>query len=73
MVGRIAHRTSVKGIVAAPDSYASISVPNHELVRVLPEWCLPQTTAWLVFPGRRLMPTKTRVFIDFLDKHLSTF
>ncbi|WP_231890386.1 hypothetical protein [Methylomonas methanica] len=48
-------------------------MPNHELVRVLPEWCLPQTTAWLVFPGRRLMPTKTRVFIDFLDKHLSTF
>jgi len=63
--------TQHQGIVAAPDSYASISVPNNELVRVLPEWCLPQTTAWLVFPGRRLMPTKTRVFIDFLELHLN--
>lgn len=62
-----------QGIVAAPDSYAGNYVQNQDLVRVLPEWCLPQTTAWLVFPGRRLMPTKTRVFIDFLDEHLNTF
>ncbi|QSB00511.1 LysR family transcriptional regulator [Methylomonas sp. EFPC1] len=62
-----------QGIVAAPDSYASTYMPNQELVRVLPEWCLPQTTAWLVFPGRRLMPTKTRVFIDFLETHLKDF
>ncbi|OQW73816.1 MAG: LysR family transcriptional regulator [Proteobacteria bacterium ST_bin11] len=62
-----------QGIVAAPDSYAGTYVQTQELVRVLPEWCLPQSTAWLVFPGRRLMPTKTRVFIDFLDVHLNTF
>ena len=33
------------------------------LERVLPEWCLPPQTAFAVFPGRRLMPAKTRVFI----------
>lgn len=60
-----------QGIVAAPDSYANAYVQNQQLVRVLPEWCLPQTTAWLVFPGRRLMPTKTRVFIDFLESYPS--
>lgn len=55
-----------RGIVAAPDSYAATYLQSGELQRVLPDWCLPQTTAWLVFPGRRLMPGKTRAFIDFV-------
>jgi hypothetical protein len=32
----------------------------------LPGWCAPSVTAWAVFPGRKLMPTKTRAFIDML-------
>jgi DNA-binding transcriptional LysR family regulator len=40
---------------------------NGELVRVLPEWSFPEVTGWAVFPGRRLMPAKTRVFIDMLE------
>jgi DNA-binding transcriptional LysR family regulator len=36
------------------------------LQRVLPLWCPPTATAWAVFPGRKLMPTKTRAFIDML-------
>lgn len=59
-----------RGIVAAPDSYAAAYLQSGELQRVLPEWCLPQTTAWLVFPGRRLMPGKTRAFIDFIQAAL---
>ncbi|WP_445371354.1 LysR substrate-binding domain-containing protein [Methylomonas sp. HW2-6] len=55
-----------RGIVAAPVSYAAAYLKSGELQRVLPGWCLPQTTAWLVFPGRKLMPGKTRAFIDFL-------
>ncbi len=55
-----------RGIVAAPVSYAAAYLHSGELQRVLPAWCLPQTTAWLVFPGRKLMPGKTRAFIDFL-------
>ena len=33
-----------------------------QLIRVLPEWDVPPATLWAVFPGRRLMPAKTRVF-----------
>jgi len=36
------------------------------LRRVLPEWKLPGVPAWMVFPGRKLMPARTRVFIDAL-------
>ena len=34
------------------------------LQRVLPGWQLPGSTAWAVFPERRLMPLRTRVFLE---------
>jgi DNA-binding transcriptional LysR family regulator len=49
-----------------PDYFAQADVRQGRLRRVLPQWCLPSPTAWVVFPGRRLMPAKTRVFIDML-------
>jgi DNA-binding transcriptional LysR family regulator len=36
------------------------------------DWCLPANTAWAVFPGRRLMPAKTRAFLDMLQAALGT-
>ncbi|MCK9259995.1 MAG: LysR family transcriptional regulator [Azoarcus sp.] len=54
------------GIAAAPEHFAAPSLRRGELRRVLPQWCLPSHTAWAVFPGRRLMPAKTRAFIDML-------
>lgn len=54
------------GIAAAPDHYAAPDVRLGRLRRVLPGWCLPSTSAWAVFPGRKLMPAKTRVFVDML-------
>lgn len=54
------------GIAAVADFYVETLVRSGELQRVLPAWCLKPTPAWAVFPGRRLMPTKTRVFIDAL-------
>lgn len=54
------------GIVAVPDYFAQAGVRQGRLRRVLPAWCLPSPTAWAVFPGRRLMPAKTRVFLDML-------
>ena len=54
------------GIAAVPDYFAQAEVRQGRLQRVLPAWCLPSPTAWVVFPGRRLMPVKTRVFIDML-------
>ncbi len=58
------------GITAVPDHYAAPLVARGELVRILPEWCLPPAPAWAVFPGRRLMPAKTRAFLDMLAEAL---
>ena len=55
------------GIVAVSDYFALPDVHRGALQRVLPDWCLPSPTAWAVFPGRKLMPAKTRVFIDMLQ------
>ncbi len=54
------------GVAAVPVLYAQSFSSRGELVRVLPDWCLPAVTGWAVFPGRRLMPAKTRAFLDML-------
>lgn len=58
------------GIAAVSDYFAAPSVRRGELRRVLSDWCLPSYTAWAVFPGRRLMPAKTRAFIEMLGAAL---
>jgi DNA-binding transcriptional LysR family regulator len=47
--------------------FATPFLDKGELVRVLPEWDLPTVTGWAVFPGRRLMPAKTRAFLDMME------
>ena len=39
---------------------------NGSLVALLPDWQQPKVPIYLLFPERRLMPRKLRVFIDFL-------
>jgi DNA-binding transcriptional LysR family regulator len=56
------------GIAASTDFIVAKHLKKGELVRVLPDWDLPGATGWAVFPGRRLMPAKTRVFLDMLDE-----
>ncbi len=59
------------GIATVPDHFAQAYVLNGKLAPVLPDWTLPPTTAWAVFPGRRLMPARTRVFLDSLQKEFT--
>jgi DNA-binding transcriptional LysR family regulator len=59
------------GIAAVPDYFVAPWLQRGELRRVLPGWHLPSHAAWAVFPGRKLMPPKTRVFIDMLQVALS--
>lgn len=54
------------GIAASSLTFAAPYVQTGELVRVLPEWELPSSSGWAVFPGRRLMPAKTRAFLDLM-------
>lgn len=60
------------GIAVVPDHYAQAYVQRAELVRVLADWQTPSAAAWAVFPGRRLMPARTRVFIDMLADEFSS-
>jgi DNA-binding transcriptional LysR family regulator len=66
LLARIA--CSGAGIAASSDLFVASYVKEGRLVRVLPEWELPPATGWAVFPGRRLMPAKTRVFLDMMEE-----
>jgi DNA-binding transcriptional LysR family regulator len=59
------------GVVAVADFFAEPYLARGELQRILPEWCLPDADCWAVFPGRRLMPAKTRAFIDMMSAAMS--
>ena len=54
------------GIVLAEHGSAESYVKAGQLVRVLPEWEIQPVPLSAVFPGRRLMPARTRAFIDAL-------
>ena len=59
------------GISIIADHFALPYLQRGELVQVLPDWRSPSVTAWAVFPGRRLMPARTRVFLDALAAKFS--
>jgi len=66
------------GVTGLPDFYleaaaaAGAPPPPGALQRVLPEWALPPVPVWAVFPGRRLLPTRARLFIDALAATAAT-
>ena len=66
LLARIAARGA--GIAGSSLTFAEPYLRTGELVRVLPEWDLPAAGGWAVFPGRRLMPAKTRAFLDLMEE-----
>lgn len=58
------------GIMGISGFFACDYVKRGDLVRVLPEWSLPSDTVWCVTSGRRLLPTRTQVFIDMFKEVL---
>ncbi|MEZ0232749.1 MAG: LysR family transcriptional regulator [Methylophilaceae bacterium] len=58
---------SGSGIAIIGEYAAEPYIASGELVEVLGDWRLPTATAWAVFPGRRLMPARTRAFLDALQ------
>ncbi len=58
------------GIGALPDVFVAEDLQRKRLVRVLPKWCLPTIPAWAVMPMRRFLPTKTRVFLDHIERFM---
>jgi DNA-binding transcriptional LysR family regulator len=58
------------GIVGLSDRYVRDWLAQGRLVRVLPDWHLPTVGLWSVTPGRRLLPARTRVFVEMLKEAL---
>jgi DNA-binding transcriptional LysR family regulator len=55
------------GITVVNDGFALPYIERGELVPLLAGWTLPPTPLSAAFPGRRLMPARTRVFLDALE------
>ncbi|EHK5440331.1 LysR family transcriptional regulator [Aeromonas hydrophila] len=54
------------GLASLPAMLCHEELASGTLVSVLPEWQQPRVPIYLLFPERRLMPRKLRVFIDFI-------
>lgn len=54
------------GIALAPVTHALPYLDDGTLVRVLPQWYADAGTLSIYFPARTLLPSKTRVFVDFI-------
>ena len=54
------------GIGRSTTFIAGSHILSGELVRVLPNFQLPEQTLYAVFPERKYLPSKVRVFIDFI-------
>lgn len=52
------------GIVGLSVRYASPLVEQGLLQRILPDWQLPTMTVWCATPGRRLLPARSKAFIE---------
>ncbi|HUH87362.1 MAG TPA: LysR substrate-binding domain-containing protein [Pusillimonas sp.] len=58
------------GIVGLSTRFARKPLELNQLTPVLPEWSLPTATVWCVMPGRRLLPERTRAFVDLFKQLL---
>lgn len=58
------------GIAIADEIFVLDDVRNGAVRRVLPEWALPTVALSVLTPGR-LIPAKTRAFIDAVARHLA--
>lgn len=58
------------GLVFCPVFLVAAGLRARRLVRVLPDWRFPLAVS-AVFPNARHVPTKVRVFVDFLVQHFA--
>lgn len=59
------------GIAPLTQRDAAAALREKQLRRVLPAWDLPAVTIWCVTPGRRLLPARTRAFLEVLQDLLA--
>ncbi|MBO9447372.1 LysR family transcriptional regulator [Ruegeria sp. R14_0] len=58
------------GIGRLPTFIAGAHLTSGRLVRVLPDYRLPEQALYAVFPERKHMPAKVRAFLDFVGERI---
>ena len=56
------------GIAALPKYPASDYFSDGSLVHLLPEWIFDRYTVYVALPTRKLIPARTRAFLDFASE-----
>jgi LysR family transcriptional regulator, transcriptional activator for dmlA len=59
------------GILLRSEWHAATSVENGQLVPVLTDWQLPPADIYAVYPIRRHLSAKVKIFVDFLERRLA--
>jgi DNA-binding transcriptional LysR family regulator len=54
------------GVALVPMPFAFAAIQSGELVRLLPGWYSDAGPVSLYYPSRRMLPAKTRAFVDFV-------
>ena len=54
------------GVAMLPMPFVERGLRSGELVRLLPEWHFDAGVVWLYYPSKKLLPPKTRAFVDFV-------
>jgi DNA-binding transcriptional LysR family regulator len=54
------------GVALVPMPFAFAAIRSGELIRLLPGWYSDAGMVSLYYPSRRMLPAKTRVFVDFV-------
>lgn len=60
------------GFVTLPDFIAEPALANGTLVAILDDWLPPAGGIYAVYPHRRYLPAKIRVFVDYLAQWMKT-
>ena len=58
------------GVAVTSRLLAEEHLARGELVHILPGWIFSRYTIYAALPSGRMLPARTRVFLDFLTKHV---
>lgn len=58
------------GVAVTSRLLAEEHLARGELVHILPSWIFSRYTIYAALPSRRMLPARTRVFLDFLTEHV---
>ncbi len=58
------------GLTIVPDWMFWPELMDGSVKTVLPGWTLPQVNAWAVYPSRRLISSKAKIFMSFVEDGL---